>query len=451
MMDALKEIILDFQEETLVTGVPRRVAVSTVPGKAMVCIGPRRSGKSTLLFQLICKLLDAGTSRDNILYLNFFDDRLHFLQRDGLSAVMETYYSLYPEKKNTQTVHCFFDEIQVVPGWESFVDRIMRTEKCEVYITGSSAQMLSREIATQMRGRALSWELFPFSFREFLDCKGIDSAGPWSARRRLLIQKGFDQYWERGGFPEVADFDRRLRIKTHQEYWGALLFRDLIERHDISHPRAVSELAHWLVENIASLYSVNRLTGYLKSLGYRAPKSAVSSYLTWFEDAFFLFTVRVFDASLARANANPKKIYCVDHALVESVSSGILVNTGHLLENLVFTALRRATPEIFYYKSKAGREVDFVARMGDGSRLLIQVCESLADPRTKQREVAALRDAMGELNLATGVLVTRGGPASRGEGERIVVNTGTIEVVAAWRFLLDVDCPYGDPPMDYRR
>lgn len=451
MMDALKEIILDFQEEALVTGVPRRVAVSTVPGKAMVCIGPRRSGKSTFLFQLIRKLLDAGTSRDNILYLNFFDDRLHFLQRDGLSTVMETYYSLYPEKKNTQTVHCFFDEIQVVPGWEAFVDRIMRTEKCEVYITGSSAQMLSREIATQMRGRALSWELFPFSFREFLDFKGVASAGPWSARRRLLIQNGFDQYWERGGFPEVAGLDRRLRIRTHQEYWGAMLFRDLIERHDISHPRAVSDLAHWLVENIASLYSVNRLTGYLKALGYRVPKSAVASYLNWFEDAFFLFTVRIFDASLARANANPKKIYCVDHSLVASISSGILVNTGHLLENLVFTALRRATSEIFYYKSRAGREVDFVARLGDGSRLLVQVCESLADSRTKQREVAALRDAMGELNLGTSVLVTRGGPAGPGEENRIAVDTGVIEVTAAWRFLLDLDCPSGDPPMAYCR
>lgn len=451
MMDALKEIILDFQEEALVTGVPRRVAVSTVPGKAMVCIGPRRSGKSTFLFQLIRKLLDADTSRDNILYLNFFDDRLHFLQRDGLSTVMETYYSLYPEKKNTQTVHCFFDEIQVVPGWEAFVDRIMRTEKCEVYITGSSAQMLSREIATQMRGRALSWELFPFSFREFLDFKGVASAGPWSARRRLLIQNGFDQYWERGGFPEVAGLDHRLRIRTHQEYWGAMLFRDLIERHDISHPRAVSDLAHWLVENIASLYSVNRLTGYLKALGYRVPKSAVASYLNWFEDAFFLFTVRIFDASLARANANPKKIYCVDHSLVASVSSGILVNTGHLLENLVFTALRRATSEIFYYKSRAGREVDFVARLGDGSRLLVQVCESLADSRTKQREVAALRDAMGELNLGTSVLVTRGGPAGPGEENRIAVDTGVIEVTAAWRFLLDLDCPSGDPPMAYCR
>ena len=155
-----------------------------------------------------------------------------------------------------------------------------------------------------------------------------------------------------------------LRIKTHQEYFNAMLFRDLVERHDISHPKAVTDLAHWLVDNTGSLYSINNLTGYLKSLGHKAPKSAVSDYLEWFEDAYVLFTVRIFDASLARANTNPKKIYCVDHALVTSISSGILVNSGHLLENLVFTALRRVTPDIFYYKTKAGREVDFIVKSG---------------------------------------------------------------------------------------
>ena len=438
MFDSLKEIILDFQEEVPATGVPRRLEVATLPGKATVCIGPRRSGKSTFMFQLIGKLLASGVSRENILYLNFFDDRLHHLGRDGLAAVTETYFSLYPEKKNAQKVYCFFDEIQVVPGWESFVERLMRTEDCEVCITGSSAGMLSREIATQMRGRALSWELFPFSFREFLDFKGIDGDGPLSARRRLLVRHAFDEYREIGGFPEVAGVDRRLRVKIHQEYWGAMLFRDLVERHDVSHPRAVSDLAHWLVDNTASLYSVNRLTGYLKSLGHRAPKSAVSDYLDWFEDAFFLFTVRIFDASLARANVNPKKIYCVDHALVRSVSSCILVNSGHLLENLVFTALRRATPDIFYYRSRTGREVDFVVRMPDGSRVLVQVCESLADPRTRRREVTALRDAMAELDLPSSVLVTGGEPGEAGGEQRITVDTGTVAVTAAWRFVLDL-------------
>jgi uncharacterized protein len=432
LIDILKEIILDFQEIVLPTGVPRRVDISPVSGKTTVCIGVRRSGKSTFMFQLMQRLQDSGVSRQNILYLNFFDDRLHSLQHDSLGVILEAYFSLYPEKKNTEKVYCFFDEIQVVPGWEPFVDRLMRTEICEVYITGSSAQMLSREIATQMRGRALSWEMFPFSFREFLDYKVIESDGPLSTRKRLTVQKAFAEYWETGGFPEVVGLDRRLRIKTHQEYWGAMLFRDLVERHDISHPKAVTDLAHRLVDNTASLYSVNNLTGYLKSLGHKAPKSAVSDYLAWFEDAYVLFTVRIYDASLARANTNPKKIYCVDHALVTSISSGILFNSGHLLENLVFTALRRVTPDISYFKTKAGREVDFIVQRQDRSRMLVQVCESLADPQTRKRETAALAEAMAELKLAAGTIVTRG------EEEQIQIESGTIDVVPAWRFLLNL-------------
>jgi len=432
MIDMLKEIILDFQEIDLPTGVPRRVAVSPVPGKATVCIGVRRSGKSTFMFQLMKKLQDTGVARQNILYLNFFDDRLHSLQHDNLGVILEAYFSLYPEKKNAEKVYCFFDEIQVVPGWEPFVDRLMRMEKCEVYITGSSAQMLSREIATQMRGRALSWEMFSFSFREFLDYKGIESDGPLSTKKRLTVQKAFEEYWETGGFPEVAGLNRMLRIKTHQEYFNAMLFRDLVERHDISHPKAVTDLAHWLVDNTGSLYSINNLTGYLKSLGHKAPKPAVSDYLEWFEDAYVLFTVRIFDASLARANTNPKKIYCVDHALVTSISSGILVNSGHLLENLVFTALRRVTPDIFYYKTKAGREVDFIAGRQGPSRMLVQVCESMADQQTRKRETTALAEAMTELKLSHGIIVTRN------EEEQIQVDSGKIDVVPAWRFLLNM-------------
>ncbi|MCF8105716.1 MAG: hypothetical protein K9K64_09545 [Desulfohalobiaceae bacterium] len=131
--------------------------------------------------------------------------------------------------------------------------------------------------------------------------------------------------------------DRRLRIKIHQEYFEAVLFRDLIERHNISHPRALTDLAYRLMDNISSLCSINSLTGYLKSLGHKAPKSAVSDYLQWFEDAYFPFSVPLFDASITRSKANPKKTYCVDHAFVPFIASGILLNTGHLLENLVFS------------------------------------------------------------------------------------------------------------------
>ncbi len=430
MKEAIKSILLDFQETELESGVPRRLRIKTVRGKAAVCIGVRRSGKSTYLFQVIERLLASGVPRQNILYLNFFDDRLHNLRHDNLGLITEAYYSIYPEKKNTETVYCFFDEIQTVRGWEPFVDRLMRTEKCEIYLTGSSAGMLSKEIATQMRGRALSWEIFPFSFREYLDYKEIESTGALSTKKRLLIQKAFEGYWETGGFPEVLGIGRHLRIKTHQEYFHTILFRDLVERHDISHPKALTDLAHWLVDNTASFYSVNSLTGYLKSLGHKAPKSAVSDYLEWFEDAYFLFTVRIFDASLARSNTNPKKIYCIDHALVPSVSSGMLVNSGHLLENLVFTALRRLHQKIYYYRTKTGREVDFIIPLRGRERTMVQVCESMGETQTRKRETAALSEAMAEMGLKKATVVTRN------EEERINIDGRAIEVVPVWRFLL---------------
>ena len=433
MLDKLKEIIQDFQESLLKTGVKRHLQLAFVPGKATVCMGVRRGGKSTLMFQLMADLHLEGVHRYNILYVNFFDDRLHGLQHEALDIILDAYFSLYPKKKKEEKVYCFFDEIQIVPGWEAFVDRLMRTENCEVYITGSSAHMLSREIATQMRGRSLSWEVFPFSFREFLDFQGIDSGEPLSSKKRVTIQNAFGAYWEAGGFPEVAGSGKILRIKIHQEYFQAMLFRDLVERHDLSHPKAISDLAHRLVDNIASLYSINKLTGYLKSLGHNVSKSLVSDYLTWFEDAYILFTVRIFDASLSRANANPKKIYCIDHAMVGSVGSGILVNTGHLLENLVFIALRRLTESVFYFKTKTGKEVDFIVKQHDGTYMLVQVCEKMSDPNTKKREITALTEAMSEMGISKAWIVTRE------EDATIQVPEGTIHVLSAWRFLLWLD------------
>ena len=431
MLDTLKTLILDSQEARLDTGVPRRLHVQTVPGKATVCIGVRRSGKSTYMLQIIERLLSSGVPRENIVHLNLFDDRLHSLRADNLGLITEAYYSLYPNKKNAETVHFFFDEVQAVPGWEPFVDRLMRTEQCEVYLTGSSARMLSREIATQMRGRSLSWEVFPFSFKEFLDARSVAVDRAMSTKQELMVRQAFEAYWECGGFPEVLNVDRAVRIKTHQEYLNAIMFRDLVERHDPSHPKALSDLSHWLLENSASLYSINALTGYLKSLGHKVPKTTVSQYVDWFEDAYFLFTVRLFDASVSRSNANPKKVYCIDHSMVTSVSSGLLVNSGHLLENIVFVALRRLYPSVYYYRTRSGREVDFAVPGRTRTPMLYQVCESMVEPQTKKREVTALTEAMQELGVEDGTIITRS------ESGEIPLVRGTVRVVPAWRFLLE--------------
>lgn len=433
MQQQLKEIILDYQEVKLFEGTPRSIVVTPVAKKASIYIGVRRCGKSTLMFQVIGRLLAKGVARKNILYLNFFDERLHKLHEVGLGAILEAYFSLYPEKKNTEKIYCFFDEIQIFSQWEPFVDRLMRMENAEVYITGSSAQMLSKEIATTMRGRALSWEIFPFSFQEFIQHNDIAIKSSYSTKERLLLQSAYEQYFVEGSFPEVFGLNKQVRIKILQEYFNSILARDLIERHNIGHPKVVYDLARWFIDNNAAMYSLNSVTGYLKSLHHKISKTTVSDYITWFEDAYFFFAVKLFDSSLTRVNANPKKIYCIDHAMVSAVNSGIMINSGRLLENVVYMSLRRLTPHIYYYKTASGRGVDFIMQHSQRERELIQVCESLADPKTKLREVQALQEAMAELKLKKGCIVTRI------EEANIEVDSGTITVMPAWRFLLDLE------------
>lgn len=431
MLQLLKELILDSQEEGLFTGTTRHLKIMTVNKKASIITGVRRCGKSTYINQVINKLLAEGVSKQNILYVNFFDDRLTNLNTSGISLVSEAFYQIYPEKKSKERIYCFFDEIQTILGWEAFVNRLLRTENCEVYLTGSSANMLSKEIATQMRGRGLSWELFPFSFPEYLDHINLKRSLTLTTTERLRVQKAFGNFWDQGGFPEVIGVEKPVRIKIHQEYFNSILFRDLIERYDISHPRAVVDLAKRLVENVASLYTLNGLTSFLQSSGHKVPKNSIAEYLSWFEDAFFLFTVRIFNASASKSNANPKKIYCVDHAFIRSVSSGILVNKGQLLENVVFVALRRLNLAIYYYKTSGNLEIDFLVQDQQRKITLIQVCETIVNPITRQREMLAIQNAMNELGLNQAMLITRE------ESEQISLKNGFIEVLPVWKFLLN--------------
>lgn len=430
MLNELKSLILDYQEQPFEPTVERALEVSVVPGKATICIGVRRCGKSTYMSQLMQKILMQGVQRTNILHLNFLDDRLYNLQHQSLGVINEAYYSLFPEKKNVEKVYYFFDEIQVLNMWENFVERLLRTEKCEVYITGSSAKMLSKEIATQMRGRSLSWEMFPFSLSEYLKFKSVEYTKNLSTKGRLLVQKAFSEYFETGGFPEVINCNRDVRMKIHQEYFNVILNRDIIERHNVKNPKAVMDLSHWLVNNIACRYTINSLLGYLKSIGHKTSKISISEYLDWFEDSYFLFTVHIFDASIKRQSANDKKIYCIDHSLVTSVASGILVNSGHLLENLVFVTIRRFASEIYYYRTEHNREVDFITILPNRQHLLIQVCESIIEPKTCKREVDALNEAMQELGCKVGVIVTLN------QEQRIEIPAGIVIVIPAWKFLL---------------
>jgi len=437
MIECLKRIITEYQNlEQPCRLLPRRVAIGSLPGKASVVTGVRGSGKTTLLRQRIHQLIESGVPPENILSLDLADDRLYWLRHENPDLTLEAWFELHPQKRGNETVHCFFDEVQALPHWPLFIGRLMRSEKCEVTVAGSVLPSPMEETASPLTGRIVSWEVFPLSFREFLDGKGIESDGPQSTKQRLTIQKAFEDFWQVGGFPSVNRLDQRQRIEAHQANWNTIL-ASIIGHHNISHPRALIDLAHWMVDNTGFFYAVSHLTDHLKSLGHRVRKSSVVDWFAAFEDAGLLFSVNIFSNSPTRISVNPRKVYCIDHALVASVGSGILINRDSLLENLVFTALRRVTPEIFYHKTKTGREVDLVALLPPGpgqerTILLVQVCASLADPRVKQSEVRSLSEAMVELAVAEGTIVTWR------TDETIPVGFGTIQVVPVWRFLLNL-------------
>ncbi len=429
MLELLKEIILDSQNEELFLGTQRHLKHQGVKGKAFVCIGVRRCGKSTLMAQIMSELAGKGVSRKNILYLNFFDDRLDALKEGKLNLVTEAFFSLYPEKKTKERIYFFFDELQEMPGWEKFVDRLLRTENCDVFISGSSAKLLSKEISTHMRGRSLTWELFPFSFAEFLDYNRTEHK-TMTSRNRHLVQNAFDKYFTVGGFPEVMGMNDKLRIMTHQEYFNSILHRDIIERFDAIHPKAVVQLGHRLVNNVSSLHSLNRLTDYLKSSGYKLSKAFVKDCLEWSNDAFLFFPVKINSPSVSKQNANPQKIYAIDHSLVKSMSSSVLLNNGHLLENLIFCHLRRKTDKIWYHRTASGKETDFVYLSEDKKILPVQVCYSLAEPDTKKRELSALAETAREIGSKTASIVTYA------EEESLEIDGLSVKVIPAWKYCI---------------
>jgi len=430
MLATLKEIILDFQKDNLFTGITRHLDYEIIKDKVFVCIGVRRSGKTTLLHQVIAKLKkEYNVAGENIVYINFFDDRLTELKDGNLQPVLEAYFTLYPEKKGTEEVCFFFDEIQEVKQWELFIERLRRTEKCRIFLSGSSAKLLSKEISTQMRGRSLSWELFPFSFKEFLDYKKCDYLR-LDSKTGYTIRKNFDIYFRKGGFPEVQDKNDKITLLIHQEYYKSILHRDIIERYDISHPQAVMRIGYRLLTSVSNLYTINRITEYIKPYGYKIPKSFVSECVGWFEDAYFLFSVKIYSKSLNIQNTNPKKIYCIDHGLVRSISPDIQQKEEYLLENIIFIYLCARYPDIYYYKTKGGNEIDFIWISADRQKNLVQVCRQIGDAETEDRETRALYEGMTELNINESYIVTYN------EEKDITKNGKTIHIMPAWRFLL---------------
>lgn len=388
--------LLDQAVQPVAHPATRRDAVlPAVPRKVHSVIGMRRAGKSTFLRQLQAAQR-AEQPAHRVLYFSFDDDRLMQLPVEQLGALLEEYYVRYPEDRETHTVTWLFDEIQMVEGWERFVRRIVDTEKVLVVVSGSSARLLSREVHTSLRGRAVETIIRPFSFREFLRHRGAEPAtapARLAGRERSEVESHFRDFLQRGGFPEVQELDGRTRVMFLQGYVDTLLFRDVVERYEVAQVTALRWLTRHCLRNAARPLSVHAFHRDLKSQGHGLAKDAVYEMLGHLVDAFLVNLVPLATDSEARQRSNARKVYPVDAAMIHAFDASGRGNTGHALETAVFHELDRRAREIGYVKTAEGHEVDFLARYHDGSQELVQVCADHGAPGVLEREVRALEEA----------------------------------------------------------
>lgn len=392
--------VIDAQKKTFLSkdsGVPREnlYDVPVLNSFATIITGLRRCGKSTLLLQLMQERFT------DILFLNFEDIRLaDFAQTDLILLLNEI------EKRKIKTL--FFDELQLVKGWEVFVTQLLR-EDYQVFITGSNALLLSSEFGTHLTGRHISKELFPFSFNEFLKLKKL-SANACSLNEYLVT----------GGVPEFAKTNETILLSTLID---DILIKDIAIRHSIKDVDSLRKLTLFLLSNVGNLVSANKLTSLF---GIKAP-STILEYFSYLTETYLFDFVPQFDYSTKVQIRNPKKIYSIDTGIAKNVGFSVTENAGHLLENLVYLHLRRKHKEIFYF-NKNKTECDFVVMNNEKIVQVVQVCYELL-PENREREIYGLVGAMEFFKTDNGLIV------SFNQRDIFVHNGKQIRVLPAYEFL----------------
>jgi predicted AAA+ superfamily ATPase len=410
MKAILGEVLREFYE----LGIPEDVRPRTVDyvekrNSATVVTGMRRTGKTYVTYQRMRALVESGVPLERIVHVNFDDDRLKGVKLEHLRLVGEVHAEMFPDAAKERCWY-FLDEVQDVEGWELFARRLVDSHRVQLCLTGSSSKMLSGDIATQMRGRSVDVEVFPLSFSEFLRFNSLVKsipAAPFSTRTAGMLRNAMRRYLDEGGFPDVQGDDFRVRVKTLQGYVDAVLYRDVIERHNVPSVQSLRYTLEYIKHNFAHKISTRAIAGALKSLGLSDSREFVADYLDWLEQAYLIYRVPIRTDSLAVRRMNPDKFYLVDTGLARAVTPKNDAARGWFLENLVFLSLRRGDNRIEYYNAKSGEEVDFlVTDKATKKRRLVQVAWELSLPETEQRELSALKIARKEMGIDDCTVVT---------------------------------------------
>jgi len=392
--------------------------------QVIVLSGIRRSGKTTIFQLLINHLIDNSTNPKEILYINLDDPFFSDIAKEAKNL-----YKLLEESKiitGFDVKYLFLDEIQAVPDWEVYVRRVYDTLDLQIFITGSSAKLLSTEIATSLRGRTISYEIFPFSFKEYLQFKEIE-VNLHSSKSLSFIQNALNSYLKDGGFAETINEDKSISRKILSDYLELIVYKDIVDRYNITNRSLLKILNKYCFTNISTLVSFNKLYNEFKSQGYKLSKDTIYNYMSHLEDAYTLFTVPIYRNSIKEENRNPKKIYAVDNGFKKIYDYAIDKDISKLYENIVFLQLRRQTKDVYYFKEK--QEVDFYAKLED-KEVLINVSYIIDDKKTRDREINGLIEAMNYFKLNCSYLVTQS------EDTVVQIEEKKIYIIPLYKWLL---------------
>jgi uncharacterized protein len=405
----LEKILLDqleiFKKKDF--GVLRDIDFSDyLKSKQIVVIsGIRRAGKSVLLKQF-------SENFEKIYYINFDDERLIDFQIENFQDLMLNFQKLYDAKT------IFIDEIQNVPNWERFIRRI-HDEGYKIFITGSNSKLLSSELSTHLTGRYKKIELYPFSFKEFLNFHKVDYQKN-DTRTQANILRYFSEYFKNGGF---ADFIKYSDKEFLKRIYSDILYRDLIARFNIRETRNFKQLAQFLFTNFTKNTSYNSIKKFLNLKS----TSLVKNYVSFIQESYLIFELYKFNFSLKQQYTSKKKIFVIDNGLRNIVAFSTSEDSGRLLENLVFIELKRRDQEIYFYKNKS--ECDFLIKEKNRITQAIQVTLDL-DTQNQKREIDGLVSAMKEFNLKTGLILTF-------NQEKIIkVEDLKIRILPVWKWLI---------------
>jgi len=341
--------------------------------------------------------------------VNFEDERLAGMTTAHLGFLVEEHARRCPDALDHATITWCLDEVQLVPGWESFVRRLLDGGNREVIVTGSSAALLSREVATALRGRGWEVPIYPFGFGEALLHMGQSLPRRpefLTSAERARLERHFSHWLTVGGFPEAQGVERAPRRQLLRDYVDVAILRDVVERHRVSNVMGLRWLVRHLLGNAASLFSVEKFYAALKSQGIAISKDTVHQLLGYLEDCFLVRVVWMESASERQRMVNPRKAYPVDQGLIAFFDRSGRSNIGHALETAVLIELERRRLDVTYVRTPSGHEVDFLARDGLGGELLIQVCADVSQPATARRELRALEEAGKEYPGASRFLLT---------------------------------------------